>query len=150
MVRPPNEPRRTPEEISETGRELSVPPSAGGVAFTGRRPSSGGGDIVFTDPSTGKAIRVALKGRTPEEVVQEAQARATAEQVAVVQAREARRERLQPSVEQVKGQVPTGLTPFEEAADLIYHLLVLLAYKDITLADIEKELEKRHIGAKDK
>ena len=26
----------------------------------------------------------------------------------------------------------------EESADLIYHLLVLLAYKDITLTDIEK------------
>ena len=38
----------------------------------------------------------------------------------------------------------------EESADLIYHLLVLLAYNDITLADIEKELETRHIGAKDK
>lgn len=38
----------------------------------------------------------------------------------------------------------------EESADLIYHLLVLLAYKDITLTDIEKELERRHIGANDK
>ncbi len=38
----------------------------------------------------------------------------------------------------------------EESADLIYHLLVLLAYKDITLADIERELEARHLGAKDK
>ena len=32
----------------------------------------------------------------------------------------------------------------EEASDLIYHLFVLLAYQDITLADIEAELEKRH------
>lgn len=38
----------------------------------------------------------------------------------------------------------------EETADLIYHLLVLLAYKDITLANIEKELEARHIEAKNK
>jgi phosphoribosyl-ATP pyrophosphohydrolase len=38
----------------------------------------------------------------------------------------------------------------EESADLIYHLLVLLAYKDITLTDIEKELETRHLGVKDK
>jgi phosphoribosyl-ATP pyrophosphohydrolase len=36
----------------------------------------------------------------------------------------------------------------EETADLIYHLLVLLAYKDISLADIEKELKARHEGAK--
>lgn len=35
----------------------------------------------------------------------------------------------------------------EEAADLIYHLLVLLVYKDITLVDIEKELEARFNGA---
>ena len=32
----------------------------------------------------------------------------------------------------------------EEASDLIYHLFVLLANQDITLADIEAELEKRH------
>ncbi|MBW8011122.1 MAG: phosphoribosyl-ATP diphosphatase [Chloroflexi bacterium] len=36
----------------------------------------------------------------------------------------------------------------EEAADLIYHLLVLLAYKEITLEDIENELESRHKVAK--
>ncbi|MBE9523539.1 MAG: phosphoribosyl-ATP diphosphatase [Chloroflexi bacterium] len=38
----------------------------------------------------------------------------------------------------------------EESADLIYHLLVLLAYKGITLTDIEKELEARHHGAENK
>ena len=38
----------------------------------------------------------------------------------------------------------------EESADLIYHLLVLLAYKDITPADIEKELETRHNEEKNK
>lgn len=32
----------------------------------------------------------------------------------------------------------------EEVSDLIYHLLVLLAKKEITLEEIETELEKRH------
>jgi phosphoribosyl-ATP pyrophosphohydrolase/phosphoribosyl-AMP cyclohydrolase len=32
----------------------------------------------------------------------------------------------------------------EEASDLMYHLLVLLAYKDINLIDVEGELQKRH------
>lgn len=32
----------------------------------------------------------------------------------------------------------------EEASDLIYHLFVLLANQDISLAEIEAELEKRH------
>lgn len=32
----------------------------------------------------------------------------------------------------------------EEASDLLYHLLVLLAKKEITLEEIEAELEKRH------
>jgi len=32
----------------------------------------------------------------------------------------------------------------EEAADLIYHLAVLLVQQGVTLADIESELEKRH------
>ncbi len=31
-----------------------------------------------------------------------------------------------------------------EAADLLYHYLVLLAAKDLTLADVVKKLEKRH------
>ena len=32
----------------------------------------------------------------------------------------------------------------EETADLFYHLLVLLASRDLSLADIEAELEHRH------
>jgi len=32
----------------------------------------------------------------------------------------------------------------EEVADLTYHILVLLAARGLTLADIEAELEKRH------
>ena len=32
----------------------------------------------------------------------------------------------------------------EEAADLLYHLLVLLALRGITLAQVEAELEARH------
>lgn len=35
----------------------------------------------------------------------------------------------------------------EEASDLIYHLLVLLAARDLSLADIETELSRRHTGA---
>ncbi len=31
----------------------------------------------------------------------------------------------------------------EESADLLYHLLVVLAQKDVKLADVERELEKR-------
>ena len=31
-----------------------------------------------------------------------------------------------------------------ESSDLIYHLLVLLASKNMTIADLEKELYKRH------
>jgi phosphoribosyl-ATP pyrophosphohydrolase len=34
----------------------------------------------------------------------------------------------------------------EEAADLIYHLWVLLAYQEIDLAEIKKELADRHRG----
>ena len=34
----------------------------------------------------------------------------------------------------------------EESADLIYHLLVLLVQQEITLNEIEVELEKRHRG----
>lgn len=30
-----------------------------------------------------------------------------------------------------------------EAADLLYHLLVLLAWRDVTLADVEAELARR-------
>lgn len=32
----------------------------------------------------------------------------------------------------------------EETADLFYHVLVMLAAKDITLADVEAELRRRH------
>ena len=35
----------------------------------------------------------------------------------------------------------------EEASDLIYHLLVLLASRDLSLADIETELTRRHTEA---
>ena len=31
-----------------------------------------------------------------------------------------------------------------EAADVIYHLLVMLAARDVTLADVEAELDRRH------
>jgi len=34
----------------------------------------------------------------------------------------------------------------EEASDLIYHLLVLLAARDLSLADIETELSRRRTG----
>jgi phosphoribosyl-ATP pyrophosphohydrolase len=34
----------------------------------------------------------------------------------------------------------------EESADLIYHLFVLLVQEDISLQEVEKELEKRHTG----
>jgi phosphoribosyl-ATP pyrophosphohydrolase/phosphoribosyl-AMP cyclohydrolase len=33
-----------------------------------------------------------------------------------------------------------------EASDLVYHLLVLLAHHEISWAEIETELERRHIG----
>lgn len=32
----------------------------------------------------------------------------------------------------------------EETADLFYHVLVMLAYKDVTLSDVEGELRRRH------
>jgi phosphoribosyl-ATP pyrophosphohydrolase len=32
----------------------------------------------------------------------------------------------------------------EETADLFYHVLVMLAYKDVTLLDVENELGRRH------
>jgi phosphoribosyl-ATP pyrophosphohydrolase len=43
-------------------------------------------------------------------------------------------------IEAVKGD-PVKLT--SEAADVIYHLLVMLAARDVTLADVEAELERR-------
>lgn len=37
-----------------------------------------------------------------------------------------------------------SLRTVEEAADLIYHLFVLLVQQGISLAEVEAELEKRH------
>jgi phosphoribosyl-ATP pyrophosphohydrolase len=34
----------------------------------------------------------------------------------------------------------------EEFADLLYHSFVLLASRDISLAQVEEELQKRHLG----
>ncbi len=42
----------------------------------------------------------------------------------------------------VKGQGNERV--ISESADLIYHLLVLLAHKGLTLEDVERELERRH------
>ncbi len=39
--------------------------------------------------------------------------------------------------------VDRGYSLTYEAADLIYHLLVLLAYCDVSLADVEEELARR-------
>ncbi|MBI5349768.1 MAG: phosphoribosyl-ATP diphosphatase [Chloroflexi bacterium] len=41
-----------------------------------------------------------------------------------------------------KGQGDQRL--IEESADLMIHLLVLLAHKGLTLDDVERELERRH------
>ena len=41
-----------------------------------------------------------------------------------------------------KGQSDQRL--IEESADLLYHLFVLLAYRDLTLQDVEDELRRRH------
>jgi len=35
----------------------------------------------------------------------------------------------------------------EETADLIYHLMVLLASRELTLQDVEEELRRRHLAA---
>ncbi len=43
-------------------------------------------------------------------------------------------------IEAVKGD-RTGLT--SEAADVLYHLLVMLASRDVALADVLEELERR-------
>jgi len=43
-------------------------------------------------------------------------------------------------IEAVKGN-RARLT--EEAADVVYHLLVMLAARDVTLADVEAELQRR-------
>jgi phosphoribosyl-ATP pyrophosphohydrolase len=42
----------------------------------------------------------------------------------------------------VKGQTDERI--IEESADLIYHLLVMLAYRGLTWDDVQAELEKRH------
>ena len=41
-----------------------------------------------------------------------------------------------------KGQGSQRLV--EETADLLYHLLVMLAAHDLTLSDVEEELQRRH------
>lgn len=42
------------------------------------------------------------------------------------------------------GKVQSDRRLIEESADLLYHLLVLLAYRGLTLADVEAELRRRH------
>ena len=49
-------------------------------------------------------------------------------------------EAIEAIIEAVKGD-KAALT--SEAADVIYHLLVMLAARDVTLADVEAELAKR-------
>ena len=44
----------------------------------------------------------------------------------------------------IAAKAQTDQRVIEEAADLMYHLLVLLAMRNVTLAQIEAELEKRH------
>ena len=46
----------------------------------------------------------------------------------------------------VKGQGDERV--ISEIADLFYHALVLLAARGLTLADVERELERRHTGVK--
>ena len=43
----------------------------------------------------------------------------------------------------IAAQYPDGQRCIEEAADLLYHTLVLLAAREIPLADVHRELEKR-------
>jgi CBS domain-containing protein len=38
----------------------------------------------------------------------------------------------------------TAQTPIEEAADVIYHLMLMLAVRGLSLADVVAELERRH------
>jgi phosphoribosyl-ATP pyrophosphohydrolase len=45
-----------------------------------------------------------------------------------------------------KGQGKQRLV--EEAADLFYHMLVLLSYHDLSLAEVEAELSRRHAQKK--
>lgn len=42
------------------------------------------------------------------------------------------------------GKAQSDRRLIEESADLLYHLLVLLAYRGLTLADVEAELRRRH------
>lgn len=49
-------------------------------------------------------------------------------------------EAIEAIIEAVKGD-KAALT--SEAADVLYHLLVMLAARDITLADVEAELDRR-------
>jgi phosphoribosyl-ATP pyrophosphohydrolase len=44
----------------------------------------------------------------------------------------------------IAAKAQTDQRVVEESADLLYHLLVLLAMRDVTLAQVEAELEKRH------
>ncbi|HEY4722450.1 MAG TPA: phosphoribosyl-ATP diphosphatase [Anaerolineae bacterium] len=44
----------------------------------------------------------------------------------------------------IAAKAQTDQRVVEEAADLLYHLLVLLAMRDVTLAQVEAELEQRH------
>ena len=44
----------------------------------------------------------------------------------------------------IAAKAQTDQRVVEEAADLMYHLLVLLAMRDVTLAQVEAELERRH------
>ena len=50
-------------------------------------------------------------------------------------------EAIEAIIEAVKGD-RAKLTA--EAADVVYHLLVMLAARDVTLADVETELDRRH------
>lgn len=50
-------------------------------------------------------------------------------------------EAIEAIIEAVKGD-RARLTA--EAADVLYHLLVMLAARDVTLADVEAELARRH------
>ncbi|MES2667026.1 MAG: phosphoribosyl-ATP diphosphatase [Pseudomonadota bacterium] len=50
-------------------------------------------------------------------------------------------EAIEAIIEAVKGD-RARLT--SEAADVLYHLLVMLAARDVTLADVEAELARRH------
>ncbi len=44
----------------------------------------------------------------------------------------------------IAAKAQTDQRVIEEVADLLYHLFVLLAMRDVTFAQVEAELEKRH------